>query len=47
MTAPDNTQIKDMALTKVDITERLIDELGLHKGEAKTLVENFFEEIGV
>ncbi len=36
-----------MTLTKADITERLIDELGLHKQEAKSLVENVFEEIRV
>ncbi len=34
-----------MTLTKADITERLIDELDLNKREAKSLVENFFEEI--
>lgn len=33
------------ALTKADLTERLFDELGLNKREAKELVELFFEEI--
>ena len=34
-----------MALTKADMAERLFDELGLNKREAKDLVEIFFEEI--
>ncbi|WP_127477113.1 integration host factor subunit alpha [Sulfurivermis fontis] len=34
-----------MALTKADIAERLYEELGLNKREAKELVEIFFEEI--
>ncbi|MBI2379748.1 MAG: integration host factor subunit alpha [Gammaproteobacteria bacterium] len=34
-----------MALTKAEIAERLFDELGLNKREAKELVELFFEEI--
>jgi integration host factor subunit alpha len=34
-----------MALTKADIAERLFEELGLNKREAKELVETFFEEI--
>lgn len=34
-----------MALTKADITEKLYDELGFNKREAKELVEMFFEEI--
>jgi integration host factor subunit alpha len=34
-----------MALTKADMAERLFDELGLNKREAKELVELFFEEI--
>ena len=34
-----------MALTKADMAERLFDELGLTKREAKDLVEIFFEEI--
>ncbi len=33
-----------MALTKADMAERLYDELGLNKREAKELVEMFFEE---
>ncbi len=34
-----------MALTKADFAERLFDELGLNKREAKDMVELFFEEI--
>ena len=34
-----------MALTKSDFAERLFDELGLNKPEAKVMVELFFEEI--
>ena len=33
------------ALTKAEMAERLYDELGLNKREAKELVELFFEEI--
>lgn len=33
------------ALTKADLAERLFEELGLNKREAKELVEYFFEEI--
>lgn len=33
------------ALTKADLAERLFEELGLNKREAKELVEFFFEEI--
>lgn len=33
------------ALTKADLAEKLFDELGLNKREAKELVELFFEEI--
>ncbi len=33
------------ALTKADLGEKLFDELGLNKREAKELVELFFEEI--
>jgi len=33
------------ALTKVEMAERLFDEMGLNKREAKELVEQFFEEI--
>ncbi len=33
------------ALTKAEIAERLYEELGLNKREAKELVELFFEEI--
>ena len=34
-----------MALTKADMAERLFEEVGLNKREAKDLVESFFEEI--
>jgi integration host factor subunit alpha len=34
-----------MALTKADMAERLFEDLGLNKREAKELVEAFFEEI--
>lgn len=34
-----------MALTKADMAERLFEELGLNKREAKELVEIFFEEV--
>jgi len=33
------------ALTKAEMAERLFDELGVNKREAKELVELFFEEI--
>jgi|SRR5690554_4227389 len=33
------------ALTKAEMAERLYEELGLNKREAKELVEQFFEEI--
>ncbi|MDT8429031.1 MAG: integration host factor subunit alpha [Pseudomonadales bacterium] len=35
----------DGALTKAEMAERLFDELGVNKREAKELVEQFFEEI--
>lgn len=34
-----------MALTKATIAEKLFEELGLNKREAKELVELFFEEV--
>ena len=34
-----------MALTKADMAEKLFEELGLNKLEAKELVELFFEEV--
>ena len=34
-----------MALTKADMAERLFDEIGLNKREAKEMVELFFEKI--
>ncbi len=34
-----------MALTKADIAEKLFEELGLNKREAKELVNYFFKEI--
>jgi integration host factor subunit alpha len=33
------------SLTKADLAERLFEELGLNKREAKEMVEMFFEEI--
>jgi len=33
------------ALTKAEMAERLFNEMGLNKREAKELVEQFFEEI--
>jgi len=33
------------ALTKADLAEKLFEELGLNKREAKEMVEMFFEEI--
>lgn len=36
-----------MALTKADMAEKLYEELGLNKREAKELVEMFFEEVRV
>ena len=32
-------------ITKIDITEYLLDKYQLQKAEAKALVEDFFEEI--
>jgi len=34
-----------MAVTKADFAERLFDDIGLNKREAKEMVEFFFEEI--
>ncbi len=34
-----------MALTKAELAEKLYEELGLNKREAKEIVEMFFEEI--
>lgn len=34
-----------MALTKAELVEKLLDELGLNKRDAKVLVDQFFEEI--
>jgi len=34
-----------MALTKAEMAEKLYEELGLNKREAKEIVESFFEEI--
>ena len=34
-----------MALTKADLAEKLFEELGLNKREAKELVEMFFEQV--
>ncbi|MES3006197.1 MAG: integration host factor subunit alpha [Pseudomonadota bacterium] len=35
----------DGALTKAEMAEKLFEELGLNKREAKELVEQFFEEV--
>jgi integration host factor subunit alpha len=34
-----------VTLTKADIAERLFNELGLNKREAKDIVESFFEKV--
>ena len=34
-----------MALTKAAMAEKLFEELGLNKREAKEMVESFFEEV--
>jgi integration host factor subunit alpha len=34
-----------MALTKADLAEKLYEEMGLSKREAKEIVESFFEEL--
>jgi integration host factor subunit alpha len=34
-----------MAMTKADMAEKLFEELGLNKREAKELVEVFFDEL--
>jgi len=34
-----------MALTKADMAESLFNELGLHKNEARELVNSYFEEL--
>ncbi|MFT5453150.1 MAG: integration host factor subunit alpha, partial [Enterobacterales bacterium] len=34
-----------MALTKAALAEKLFEELGLNKREAKEIIEVFFEEI--
>jgi integration host factor subunit alpha len=36
-----------MALTKADMAERLLDDLGLNKREAKEFVEAFYEELRI
>ena len=37
--------MSDGAMTKADLAEKLYEDLGLNKREAKELVELFFEEI--
>ena len=37
--------MNNVALTKAEMAERLFDEMGLNKREAKELVEQFFEEV--
>lgn len=39
------SETNTVALTKAEMAERLFDELGLNKREAKELVEQFFEEV--
>ena len=39
------TDTLNIALTKAEMAERLFDEMGLNKREAKELVEQFFEEV--
>ncbi len=34
-----------MALTKADMAESLFNELGLHRTEARELVDSYFEEL--
>jgi len=34
-----------MGLTRADMAESLFDELGLHKNEARELVNSYFEEL--
>ena len=36
-----------MSLTKADIADRLFDEVGLNKREAKEFVDSFFEAIKI
>ncbi len=43
MSNPDNNNA--ISLTKADLAEKLYEELGFNKREAKELVELFFEEI--
>ncbi len=43
MSNPDNNSA--ISLTKADLAEKLYEELGFNKREAKELVELFFEEI--
>ena len=42
---PDSGEIMPESLTKADLAEKLYEELGFNKREAKELVELFFEEI--
>ena len=39
------TEAIPVALTKAEMAERLFDEMGLNKREAKEVVDIFFEEI--
>ncbi len=36
-----------MTLTKAEMTERLFEELGMNRREAKEFVEQFFEEVRI
>lgn len=42
---PDSDSQNSESLTKADLAERLYEELGFNKREAKELVESFFDEI--
>lgn len=42
---PDSDNNYAISLTKADLAEKLYEELGFNKREAKELVELFFEEI--
>lgn len=42
---PNSDDLTAISLTKADLAEKLYEELGFNKREAKELVELFFEEI--
>ena len=43
--APNSDKISSESLTKADLAEKLYEELGFNKREAKEIVELFFDEI--